>query len=412
MTDKTNSGPLAGVRVLDLTRVLAGPFCTMLLADLGAEVIKIEMPGTGDDSRGYGPMLPENGGSAYFMSVNRGKKSVAINLKESSGQGLIKRLVARCDVLVENFRPGTMDGFGLSYDELRKINPSLIYASLSGYGQYGPDSAKAAYDVIIQARAGLMSITGHPGGMPTKVGASIADIATGMYGSTAILAALRHREKTGEGQRIDVAMLDSVVSLLENALMRATVEGEIPTMLGCRHPSITPFDMYATKDGYIVMAIGSASLWQKFCELVGKKEWLSDSRFATNEARTAHVGDLQALLNPLFAAETSAKWLAKLEKAGIPSGPVNTLDKVISDPHLLARDMLVKQVTPQKDFLTPGTPMKLSKSPAQPGSAAPKLGEHTDAVLTDLLKLDAKAVEKLKSDGVTAVAKTAVAKKK
>ena len=396
-------GPLAGIRVLDLTRVLAGPYCTMLLADMGAEVIKIEMPGTGDDSRAFGPMLPAGGGSAYFMSVNRGKKSVTVNLKKPSGQGLVRRLASQCDVLVENFRPGTMDKYGLSYDALRKINPSLVYASLSGYGQYGPDSQKPAYDVIIQARSGLLSITGHPGGDPVKVGASIADITTGMYGAMSILGALRHRERTGEGQRIDVAMLDSLVSVLENALVRYTVGGEVPGALGCRHPSITPFDMYRATDGYVVVAIGNQSLWEKFCDLVGKKEWKVDQRFASNEARTQNVAALQGLLNELFGTNSTAHWLSMLTAFGIPCGPVNNVAQVAADPQLLAREALLNFAGPTKEFLTPGTPMKLSRSPLTPATTAPRLGEHTEAVLTGLLKLGPREIELLGRDGVITV---------
>lgn len=309
--------PLAGVTVLDLTRVLAGPYCTMLLQDLGARVIKIEMPGTGDDSRAFGPFVKDI--SLYFASINRGKESVSLNLKAPEGKELFEELVGNTDVLVENFRPGTMEKLGVGYEHLGRINPRLIYAAASGFGHTGPDSKKPAYDILAQARGGVMSITGWPDGEPTRVGLSFGDLAASLFTAVGINAALYEREKTGKGQKIDVAMLDCQVALLENALVRYQVDGQSPLPLGHRHPTIAPFQAVRARDVHIVIAVGNDLLWQRFCAAVGHPHLMEDPRFVTNPDRCRHIEALDEILTDIFKEKVADEWLAILEKAQIPS---------------------------------------------------------------------------------------------
>jgi CoA:oxalate CoA-transferase len=371
---------LSGVKVIDLTRVLAGPFCTMMLADMGAEVVKIERPKTGDDSRAFGPFL--KGESAYFMCLNRNKKSIVLDLKSKEDIEIFKRLIAKADVVVENFRPGTMEKLGIGYEELKKVNPGIIYAACSGFGHSGPYSKKPAYDSIIQAMSGLMSITGQPEGIPTRVGASIADIIAGMYTAFGILAALYFRQVTGVGQKVDVAMFDSVVSVLENAVVRYFVTGEVPTRIGNRHPSIAPFTSYKTKDDYIIIAVGNDRLWEAFCRAVGRPDLLQDERFKTNKDRSMRWALLDEILGEVLKNKTTEEWIQILEEAGVPCGPINTIDKVVKDPQLLARDMIVKTIhSVAGELLVPGISVKLSETPGKVETPAPLLGEHTEEVL-------------------------------
>ncbi|HOH47748.1 MAG TPA: CoA transferase, partial [Candidatus Cloacimonadota bacterium] len=295
--------PLSGIRILDLTRVLAGPFCTMILSDLGAEVIKVEIPGVGDDSRTFGPFL--NNRSLYFLSINRAKKSVSLNLKTEKGKNLLKELVKHCDILVENYRPGTMEKLGLDYDKLKEINPRLIYAASSGFGHSGPDSQKPAYDILAQARGGIISITGWENLAPTRVGLSLGDITASLFTAIGINAALYHRTITGLGQKIDVAMLDSQVAILENALVRYQEEGRSPTPIGSRHPTISPFQAYKASDHYFVIAVGNDNLWSTFCKALNREELISDERFTTNRLRTKHIEELNSILEPIFSTRSS-----------------------------------------------------------------------------------------------------------
>ena len=396
--------PLEGIKVLDLTRVLAGPYATMLLCDLGAEVIKIEQPGTGDESRNFGPF--KNGFSLYFMSVNRGKRSITLNLKTQRGREIFLQLVKQCDVVVENFRPGTMQKLGLDYDTLKAVSPSLIYAACSGFGQTGPSAQQGAYDMIIQGMGGIMSITGEPPSpdekrAPVRVGTSISDITAALFTTIGILSALHHRHQTGRGQLVDVAMLDSLVAVLENAVVRYFATGEVPQPLGSRHPAITPFEAFASADGYVIIAIGNDTLWEKFCEHVGRRELISDARFRTNADRTANHSELFPILSGILRQRTTDAWIDALEKIGVPCGPINAMDKVVNHPQVQAREMItqvVHQITGPVEV--PGMPIKLSETPGSVNAPAPSLGEHTTAVLTELLGMRRDEVEKLRQEGV------------
>jgi CoA:oxalate CoA-transferase len=374
---------LKGLRVLDLTRVLAGPYASMVLADLGAEVIKIENPDGGDDSRGYGPFL--NGESVYFMSINRNKKSLSLNLKTQQGKEIFLRLVKEADIVLENFRPGTMEKLGLGYEELEKVNPGIIYAASSGFGHTGPYSQKAAYDLIVQGMGGIMSLTGFQDGPPTRVGASIGDITSGLFTVIGILAALHKRKETGQGQKVDVAMLDCQVAILENAIARFAVQGESPKPTGNRHPSITPFAVLKASDGYLVVAAGNDQLWKKWCCAVGRQELAEDSRFATNANRTDNWEVLEPIMSEVIAERTVEEWLLLFEEAGVPSGPINDVAKVVEHPQIIVREMVVYQEHPVAGrFLMPGIPIKLSKTPGSIETPAPSLGEHSDMILKQL----------------------------
>lgn len=393
------AGPLDGMKVLDLTRVLAGPYATMLLGDLGAEVIKIEQPGTGDESRNFGPF--KNGFSLYFMSVNRGKQSVTLNLKTERGQAIFKQLLEETDILVENFRPGTMQKLGLDYDTLKIEHPSLIYAACSGFGQTGPYAQQGAYDMIIQGMGGIISITGEPDGPPVRVGTSISDITAALFTTIGVLSALHHRHRTGSGQFVDVAMLDSLVAVLENAVVRYFATGEAPKPLGARHPAITPFEAFASADGHVIIALGNDTLWAKFCEHVNRKELISDERFRTNADRTENHGELFPILSEIMSHRKTDDWIDALGKIGVPCGPINTMDKVVSHPQVQAREMIARiahQITGEVEV--PGVPIKLSETPGDVDAPAPSLGEHTAQVLTGLLKMSPDEVEELRRDGV------------
>ena len=390
---------LAGLRVLDLTRVLVGPYSTMILADLGAEVIKLEMPGQGDDARQFPPHI--NGESAYFMSLNRNKRSMTLNLKTEAGKVLFLDLVQKVDILVENFRPGTMERLGLGYEKLIKINPRLIYAAASGFGQSGPYSQQPAYDGVVQAMGGIMSITGQLGGEPTRVGTSIGDIAAGLFTAIGILAAVHHREKTGEGQMVDVAMLDCQVALLENAIARYTAAGEIPGPIGNRHPSITPFEPFNTRDGQLMVAVGNNRMWARICEALGEPELAADPRFTTNALRTANYEELRPLIAAAMSQKTTADWVSILEEFSVPNGPINSVDMVIADPQVIAREMVVDVEHPiAGPTKLPGIPIKLDKTPGEIKEPAPILGQHTGEILREILGYDAEKIARLEENGI------------
>jgi len=393
------AGPLDGIKVLDLTRVLAGPYATMILGDLGAEVIKIEQPGIGDESRNFGPF--KNGFSLYFMSVNRGKRSITLDLKTERGKHIFKQLVRQNDILVENFRPGTMKKLGLDYETLASEHSSLIYAACSGFGQTGPFAQQGAYDMIIQGMGGIISITGEPDGPPVRVGTSISDITAALFTSIGILSALHHRNNTGKGQLVDVAMLDSLVAVLENAIVRYFATDEIPQPLGSRHPAITPFEAFESADGHIIIAIGNDVLWAKFCEHVDQKNLISDPRFCSNADRTENHGELYPILSEIMREHTTDEWIETLEKIGVPCGPINTIDKVVRHPQIKARQMITQVIQEVTGAVgVPGVPIKLSDTPADVDAPAPSLGEHTVEILTDTLKMSSDEVEQLKQEGI------------
>lgn len=390
--------PLSGIKVLDLTRVLAGPYCTMLLADMGAEVVKLEKPNHGDDSREYGPFV--KGESAYFMSVNRNKKSITLNLKSSEGKEIFKKLIKHFDVVVENFRPGVMEKMGLGYEVLKNINPKIIYASCSGFGHSGPYKDRPAYDAIIQAMGGLMSITGFPGGKPTRVGASIADIVTGIFCAVGILAALIKRNVTDEGEMVDVAMLDSIVAILENAIARYEVTGQIPEPLGNRHPSIFPFESFEAKDGDIMIAAGNDELWAKLCRAMGREELIEDPRFKTNKLRGENHDDMKKILDQIIKEKSVEEWIKILDEAGVPCSPINTIDKVVNHPQVLARDMIIEVSHKVAGKIKlPGCPIKFANSKIS-YTPAPVLGEHTEEILKELLEMKDEEISKLRESGV------------
>jgi len=379
-----SAGPLEGTFVLDLTRVLAGPYCTMLLADLGARVVKVEAPERGDDARQIGPFV--GGVSAYFLSLNRGKQSIALDLREEADRAIFEKLLAKADVLVENFRPGVMERLGLGFSQLHARLPRLVVASTSGFGQTGPYARRPAYDVVVQAMGGIMSLTGHPGGPPTRVGTSTGDITAGLFTALGILAALCERAQTGMGRHVDVAMLDCQVATLENAIARYVATGEVPGPLGSRHPSIAPFQAFATGDGHLVVAAGNDALFAKLAALLGRPELTEDPRFRSNEERTRNVAALAGELAPVFATRSTDAWLAALEEGGIPCGPLNDVAQVLADPQVRARNMVVTALDPDAGRVTlAGNPVKLSgvEDPETRGPA-PRLDEHREALLAEL----------------------------
>jgi formyl-CoA transferase/CoA:oxalate CoA-transferase len=389
--------PLQGITVLDLTRVLSGPYCTMLLADMGARVIKIEQPGKGDDTRGWGPPFV-NGESAYFLSINRNKESVTLDFKSQDGRALLDRLIAQADVLVENFRPGTLDRIGLDYESLAARHPRLVYCSISGFGHTGPRRTEAGYDAVMQGEGGLMSLTGSADGSPYRLGVAIADIVTGMFAAQGITAALLARERTGRGQRVDIAMLDSVVALLTYQAGIYFANGVAPARLGNRHPTIVPYETFRASDGDFVLAVGNDDQWRRFCTATG---FLEDDRFATNRQRVTNYDALKPALDAMLGAETRDHWIGKLKAAGVPCGSVRDLHEVFSDPQTLARDMLVQLDHPAVGPLNmTGTPLKFSETPGSVRTPPPLLGEHTRRVLEHDLGLDGARIDELKAEGV------------
>ena len=393
-------GSLHGVRVLDLTRVLAGPYCTMFLGDLGAEVVKVEQPGVGDDTRGWGPPFA-GGESAYFLCVNRNKKSIAVDLKSTEGIDLLKRLAAQADVLIENFRPGTMERLGLGERELRAINPRLIYASLSGFGADGPMSDVPGYDLIIQAWGGLMSVTGMPDGEPTKVGVAILDLVAGLMLGQSIAAALFAREKLGVGQKIDTSLLEAAVACLINAGSNYLVEGTIPGRWGNAHPTIVPYQSFKTADGFLVIGVASEGIWRRFCQALDRAELADDPRFAKNANRVEHRAALLSILAEVFPNRDTDTWLRLLNQAEVPCAPVQTIDKVFTAPQVLHREMLVEVDHPTAGAVRmAGIPVKFSVTPASVRLPPPLLGQHTVEVLSSWIGMNTHEIEELKKKKV------------
>ena len=398
---KSNPKPLSDVTVLDLSRVLAGPYCTMMLGDLGAEVIKVERPKVGDETRQWGP--PEAGGeAAYYLFVNRNKRSLTVNLKISEGQKIIRELARISDVVIENYKVDTLKKMGLGYDDLKKMNPGLIYCSITGFGQNGPYKDKPGYDFIIQGMGGVMSFTGDPDGPPMKVGVAIADITAGLFACSSILAALRHREKTGKGQYIDISLLDSTVAWLANVGSNYLISEEMPIRYGNGHPNIVPYEPFKTKDNtYLALAVGNDRQWQKFCGLVGLDDLASDPRFATNPQRVRNRKALIPMIADIMLGRPGEEWLMALDNLQIPCGPINTLDKVFSDPQVLEREMVAAVPHPTANTVKMvASPMKLCETPCEITRHPPLLGEHTDEILFEKLGYNSKKIEELRQNDI------------
>jgi len=378
------NGPLHGITVLDLSRILAGPYCTFLMAELGARIIKIEAPPKGDDAREYGPF--RGGKSTYFSSINRGKQSIALDLKTAADKRIFEALLAKADVLVENFRPGTMEKLGYGWTELHRRYPKLIYAAASGFGHSGPWSARPAYDMVVQGLGGMMSITGNPGQPPVRVGMSIGDIGAGLYAAVAVNAALVARERTGEGVKVDVAMFDCQLALLENAIMRYTVSGEIPGPLGARHPTITPFEAFATSDGYVIVAAGNDVTFARLAAALDRPAMAENPDYASNEKRLNNQPKLKTEIESLLKGKPTVHWLAVFEQAGIPAGPINNVKQALDHPQVAARNMLVTVDDPKSGALKlAGNPIKISGMEDPPTRApAPDLDADRAAILKEL----------------------------
>jgi crotonobetainyl-CoA:carnitine CoA-transferase CaiB-like acyl-CoA transferase len=389
------AGPLSHLKVLDLSRIMAGPWSTQLLADLGADVIKVERPGVGDDTRAWGPpFLKDESGAdtkeaGYYLAVNRSKRSIALELDKPEGQAIVRALAARSDIVVENFKVGTLKKFGLDYASLREVNPRLIYASITGFGQTGPRKDNAAYDFMIQAMGGLMSVTGEPdgqpGGKPQKVGVPITDIMTGMYAAIGILAAIARRNETGEGEYIDIGMLDVQVSFLANQAMNYLVSGRTPQRTGNAHPNIQPQDVFRTADGYLVLVVGNDGQFEKFCAVIDRPELATDERFARNSGRVRNRADLAAIINERLSQKGMSHWIAALDAAGVPAGPINTVPMVFEDEQVRHRGMLTQAAHPLSGTVPlVASPMRFTVNPLPAPRAPPLLGEHTDSILREI----------------------------
>ncbi|OZI47438.1 CoA transferase [Bordetella genomosp. 5] len=398
--------PLTGIRVLDLTRVLAGPWCTQNLADLGAEVIKIERPGAGDDTRAWGPPYLKNESgentseAAYYLSANRNKLSVALDIASERGAALVRELALKSDILVENFKVGGLRKYGLDYDSLKEVNPRLIYCSITGFGQTGPYASRPGYDFMIQGMGGLMSITGErddlPGGGPQKAGVAVADLMTGMYSTVGILAALHERNRSGLGQHIDMALLDCQVAMLANQNLNFMTSGVAPKRAGNAHQNLVPYQVFAAADGHLIVAVGNDSQFRNYCRVIGLPELADDPRFAINPQRVRNRAELVPILVERMATGARDTWLIELEKAGVPAGPINTLDQVYEDPHVLARQMKRELPHPLGGTVpVAASPLKLSGSPVQYHRAPPVLGEHTREVLSGMLGLSDDEIDAL-----------------
>ena len=390
---------LDGLTVIDFTHALSGPFCTATLADLGCRVIKIEAPGAGDGFRRLGPFI--NGSSAYFSGVNRGKESLTVNLKHPEGIQIIEALVQKADIVVENYRPGVMKSFGLTYERLSTVNPRIVYLSVSGFGQEGPYSHLGAFDIVVQAMSGIMSVTGKEDGEPTRVGVSVGDLIPALYGVSSILAALYRREQTGKGCYIDLSMLDCLVSVAENAIARYWATGEVPGPIGNRHPVITPFSTYTASDGYIVIAVGGDAQWRDMCEAVARPDLSCHADYETNELRTKNVKQVTELLNEVFSGKTVAEWLKVLQEAEVPCAKVNTIKDVFHDPHIRYRNMIQGIQQPLMGLQeVPGTPIKARGFDDSINKPSPELGEHTEKVLRELLALPEEEINRLFVEGI------------
>ena len=408
MNDSLQPGALAGVRVLDLSRVLAGPWAGQLLADLGADVVKVERPRAGDDTRAWGPPWlndPDGhstGESAYYLSANRNKRSVTIDIANPEGQRLVRELASRADVVLENFKVGGLAQYGLDYASLKAVNPRLVYCSITGFGQSGPYASRAGYDFLIQGMGGLMSLTGQPdgteGGGPVKVGVALTDIMTGLYATVAVLAALKRREQSGEGQQIDLALLDVQIACLANQAANYLVGGIVPQRMGNAHPNIVPYQEFPTADGYMIVAVGNDSQFASLCKTLGKPEWSTDERFVTNPQRVKHRTELVALIHGMTVQRTTDEWVAAMEAAGVPCGPINTLDRVFADPHVQARGTRIEMAHPlAKAVPLVANPIRLSESPVQYRQAPPTLGQHTEQVLVDWLEVSVADIDALRA---------------
>jgi formyl-CoA transferase len=393
-------GPLSGVRVLDLTRVVAGPYCSMFLGDLGAEVVKVEQPGAGDDTRGWGPPFA-GGESAYYLCINRNKQSLTLDLKSPRAVELLRDLVKAADVIIENFRPGTMERLGLGEKELRAINPRLIYASLTGFGANGPMSDWPGYDLIVQAWGGLMSITGTPAGEPVKVGVAIIDLVAGLMLGQAVAAALFAREKIGVGQRIDTSLLEAEVASLINVGSNYLVGGTVPTRWGNAHPNIVPYQNFQTANGYLVIGVASEVIWKRFCQAIDQRDLINDPRFADNSKRVENRSELIAMLSQTFLQRRNDAWFKLLTDAEVPCAPVQTIDQVFQAPQVLQRDMLIEVDHPTAGKVRmAGIPVKFSVTPASVRMPPPLLGEHNDAILRTWLGMSAASIDQLKKEKV------------
>ncbi len=405
------AGPLSHIRVLDLSRVLAGPWAGQTLADLGAEVLKVERPGAGDDTRSWGPpFLADREGrptsdAAYFLAANRGKKSVTIDFTQPEGQELVRRLASESDIVLENFKVGGLAKYGLDYPSIRAINPAVIYCSITGFGQTGPYRNRAGYDFLIQGMGGLMSVTGEPdelpGGGPVKTGVAIVDIFTGMYAATSVLAALAHRERTGEGEYIDLALLDVQVATLANQATNYLVSGSSPVRLGNAHPNIVPYQALATSDGHIILAVGNDAQFARFCAVADRPELAEDERFRSNADRVHNRAELIAIIMEVLKQRTRAEWIAALEEAGVPCGPINTIAEVFANPQVQSRGMRIDVPhTGAGHIPLVGSPMKFSWSPLNDRQAPPQLGEHNDEILKGMLGLADEELERLRGTGI------------
>lgn len=402
------TAPLDGIRVVDLTRILAGPSCTQVLGDLGADVIKLEMPGTGDDTRGWGPpFLKDSDGnateqSAYFQCANRNKRSVTVDLRSKAGQQLIMELLEKADVLVENFKFGGLKKYGLDYDSLKDKFPRLVYCSITGFGHTGPYASRPGYDVLIQGMGGLMSVTGASDGEPQKCGVPISDLMAGMYASVSICAALRHREISGKGQAVDIGMLDTTVATMTNQALNYLSSDVVPPRLGNEHPNIAPYQVFPTADGDVVIACGNQQQWERLCDVIEKPELTKDPRFLSNAERLANRSELVAVLNPILQSKPKSHWLPLLEKATISCGPINNLQEVFSDEQVRARNMMLEMPHPalgDKPVRLLSSPIRLSETPVSYRHAPPMLGQHTEQVLRDVLGKSESDISKLKADG-------------
>lgn len=390
---------LDGIRIIDFSKALAGPYCTMLLADMGAEVIKVEMPGSGDDSRGWGPPFIE-GESAYFLSINRNKKSITLNLKDNKAKEIALKIIEKADIVLESNRPGVMTKLGLDYETVKKINPGIIYCSISGFGQTGPYSKRPGFDQVIQGYGGIMGLTGEKGGGPLKVGIAVTDIATGMFAATGILTALYHRERTGQGQHVDASMLDGQVSWLTYQAGRYLASGDVPQRIGSAHPLIVPYQDFEASDGFINIAAGNDNLWKKFCTATDLNDIADDPKFATNPKRVENRDEVVAIVSKKIKTKTMQEWLDILNDEGVPCGPIYTVDQIFKDPQVLAREMLVEIDHPKCGKIQViGSPIKLSETPAEITTHPPMLGEHNSSILQEF-GFSEEDITKLKEDKV------------